>query len=75
MVLSVQDTANFAMGLQKRNATGGLMSIVHNVNWLYQNSTFLTYPSVYTTNIQLSLTQPLMGTHRFPARRQVLPWD
>ena len=68
VVLSVQDTANFAIGLQKRNATGGLMSIVHNVQWLYQNSTFLTYPSAYTTNLQLSLTQPLMGSAPLPGQ-------
>jgi outer membrane protein TolC len=68
VVLSIQDTANFQIGLQKRNATGGLMSITHNVNWLYQNSTFLTYPSVYTTNIQMALTQPLMGSAPLPGQ-------
>src|SRR5271157_6111046 len=62
VVLSTQDTANFQVGLQKYTATGGQIGIVHNINWLYQNSTFLTYPSVYTTNIQMSLTQPLMGS-------------
>ncbi|MGZ3334958.1 MAG: TolC family protein, partial [Isosphaeraceae bacterium] len=62
VVLSTQDTANFAIGLQKTTATGGQIGIVHNVNWLYQNSIFRTYPSVYTTNIQMSLTQPLMGS-------------
>ena len=44
LILSVQDTANFQIGLQKRTATGAQIGIVHNVNWLYQNSTFLTYP-------------------------------
>ena len=67
-MLSVQDTANFAIGLQKFTATGGQIGIVHNVNWLYQNSTFLTYPSVYTTNIQMSLTQPLMGSAPLPGQ-------
>src|SRR5208283_2402630 len=66
VVLSVQDSANFQVGLQKFTATGGQIGIVHNVNWLYQNSTFLTYPSVYTTNIQMSLTQPLMGSAPLP---------
>ncbi len=68
VVLSVQDTANFQIGLQKRTATGALLGIVHNVNWLYQNSTFLTYPSAYTTNIQMSLTQPLMGSAPLPGQ-------
>ena len=49
------------MGLQKFTATGGLIGIVHNVNWLYQNSTFLTYPSVYTTNIQMQLDSAAHG--------------
>jgi len=68
VVLSTQDTANFQMGLQKRTATGAQIGIVHNVNWLYQNSNFLTYPSVYTTNIQMSLTQPLMGNAPLPGQ-------
>jgi len=68
VVLSIQDTANFQMGLQKITATGGQIGIVHNINWLYQNSTFLTYPSVYTTNIQMSLTQPLMGSAPLPGQ-------
>ena len=68
VVLSTQDTANFAIGLQKFTATGGQIGIVHNVNWLYQNSIFLTYPSVYTTNIQMSLTQPLMGSAPLPGQ-------
>jgi hypothetical protein len=45
-IVSVQDTAQFQIGLQKRTATGAQLAITHNVNWLYQNSTFLTYPSV-----------------------------
>ncbi|MGB0069176.1 MAG: TolC family protein [Isosphaeraceae bacterium] len=68
VVLSTQDTANFAIGLQKTTATGGQIGIVHNVQWLYQNSIFLTYPSVYTTNIQMSLTQPLMGSAPLPGQ-------
>ena len=30
-------------------------------HWSYQNSSFLVWPSAYTTNIQLTLTQPLLG--------------
>ncbi|WP_165073673.1 TolC family protein [Paludisphaera rhizosphaerae] len=67
-VISIQDTANFQVGLQKRNALGGTMSVTHNVNWLYQNSTFLVYPSAYTTNLQLSLSQPLMGSAPLPGQ-------
>ncbi len=67
-IISIQDTANFQIGLQKRTATGAQIGIVHNVNWLYQNSTFLVTPSVYTTNIQMTLTQPLMGSARCRAR-------
>lgn len=68
-IVSVQDTAQFQIGLQKRTATGAQLQILHNVNWLYQNSTFLTYPSVYTTNIQMQLTQPLMGSAPLPGQQ------
>ena len=67
-VISIQDTANFQIGLQKRSATGAQLGIVHNVNWLYQNSTFLVTPSVYTTNIQMSFTQPLLGSAPLPGQ-------
>jgi len=68
-VISVQESANFQIGLQKRTATGAQLGIVHNVNWLYQNSTFLVTPSVYTTNLQLSLSQPLMGSAPMPGQQ------
>ncbi len=68
-VISVQDSAQFQVGLQKRTATGAQLGIVHNVNWLYQNSTFLVYPSAYTTNLQLSLSQPLMGSAPMPGQQ------
>ncbi|MFO0888712.1 MAG: hypothetical protein U0790_06135 [Isosphaeraceae bacterium] len=55
VVLSIQDTAQFQIGLQKRTATGAQLNVTHNVNWAYQNSTFLTYPSAYTTNLQFGL--------------------
>ena len=54
--------------MQKRTATGAQIGIVHNINWLYQNSTFLTYPSAYTTNIQMTLTQPLLGSAPLPGQ-------
>ncbi len=67
-VISRQDSVNFATGLQKRTATGATLGIVHNVNWLYQNSTFLVTPSVYTTNLQMTLNQPLMGSAPLPGQ-------
>ena len=75
VVLSTQDTANFQIGLQNFTATGGEIGIAHNVQWLYQNSTFLTYPSVYTTNLQMSLIQPLLGSAPFQARQPLGRWD
>ncbi len=57
-----QDTAAFQAGLQKRTATGALLGVTHNVNYLYSNSPTNTTPSAYTTNVQLSLTQPLLGS-------------
>ncbi len=36
-------------------ATGALIGVTHNINYLYSNS-----PTAYTTNLQLSLTQPLL---------------
>ncbi len=67
-IISVNDSATFQIGLSKRNATGGLMGITNNVAWSYQNSSFLVWPSAYTTNIQLSLTQPLLGSAPLPGQ-------
>src|SRR6185312_3201964 len=72
-IVSIQDTANFQIGLQKQTATGAQIGIVHNVNWLYQNSTFLVTPSVYTTNIQMTLNQPLMGSAPLPGQNPGRP--
>ncbi len=67
-IVSVNDSLTYQVGLSKRNATGGLMGIVHNVNWSYQNSSFLVWPSAYTTNLQLTLTQPLLGSAPLPGQ-------
>ncbi len=67
-IVSVNDSVTFQTGLSKRTATGALMGIVHNVNWSYQNSSFLVYPSAYTTNLQLTLTQPLLGSAPLPGQ-------
>ncbi len=56
-----QDTATFQSTLQKRSATGAVLQIQHNVSYLYSNSPANVYPSNYTTNTQLSITQPLLG--------------
>jgi outer membrane protein TolC len=56
-----QDTATFQSTLQKRAANGAVLQIQHNVSYLYSNSPANVYPSAYTTNTQLSITQPLLG--------------
>jgi outer membrane protein TolC len=61
-VIFNQDTAQFQSGLQKRTATGALLGVTHNINYLYSNSTLNVTPSAYTTNLQFSLTQPLLGS-------------
>ena len=60
-LLFVQDNATFQSTLQKRAATGAVMQLQHNVSYLYSNSPANVYPSAYTTNTQLSITQPLLG--------------
>ena len=57
-----QDTAQFSTGLQKNTATGATLGITHNISYLYSNSPTNVTPSAYTTNLQLSLTQPLLGS-------------
>jgi outer membrane protein TolC len=57
-----QDTGTFQAGLQKRTATGALLGVTHNISYLYSNSPTNTTPSAYTTNIQMSITQPLLGS-------------
>jgi outer membrane protein TolC len=61
-VIFNQDTAAFQTGLQKRTATGALLGVTHNINYLYSNSPTNVTPSAYTTNMQFSLTQPLLGS-------------
>jgi outer membrane protein TolC len=61
-VIFDQDTATFSSGVSKRTATGALLGVTHNVNYLYSNSPTNVTPSAYTTNTQLTLTQPLLGS-------------
>jgi len=56
-----QDNATFQSTLQKRAATGAVLQLQHNVSYLYTNSPANVFPSAYTTNTQLSITQPLLG--------------
>jgi len=67
-IISVNDSLTYQVGLSKRTETGALLGVVHNINWSYQNSSFLVWPSAYTTNIQLTLTQPLLGSAALPGQ-------
>ena len=57
-----QDTFQGSIGVQKRTATGALVGVTNNINYLYSNSPTNVTPSAYTTNLQISLTQPLLGS-------------
>ncbi len=67
-IVSVNDSLTYQIGLSKRTETGALLGVVNNVNWSYQNSSFLVWPSAYTTNVQLTLTQPLLGSAALPGQ-------
>ncbi len=67
-IVSVNDSLSFQTGLSKQTETGGTIGITHNIAWSYQNSSFLVWPSAYTTNIQLNLTQPLLGSAPLPGQ-------
>jgi outer membrane protein TolC len=62
-VITDQDSLNIGSTLSKRTATGSLLSVTHNMNWLYQNSPLNVFPSAWTTNTQFQLTQPLLGAY------------
>jgi outer membrane protein TolC len=67
-VISVNDSATFQWGLSKRTATGALIGIVNNESYSYQNSSFLVWPSAWTSNLQFTLTQPLLGSAALPGQ-------
>jgi outer membrane protein TolC len=67
-IVSVNDSATFQMGLSKQTETGATLGVVQNTAWSYQNSSFLVWPSAYTTNVQLTLTQPLLGSAPLPGQ-------
>jgi hypothetical protein len=54
--------SSLGSGLSQQTATGAAIGVVNNMAWSYQNSSFLVRPSAYTTNIQLTLTQPLLSS-------------
>ncbi len=72
-IISVNDSLSFQAGLSKQTEYGGTIGIVHNVAWSYQNSSFLVWPSAYTTNLQLTLTQPLLGSAPLPGQATPRP--
>jgi outer membrane protein TolC len=52
---------SFEARLSKRNATGGTMAVVSQVDYNYANSPFQTFPSAYNTRTFMQLSQPLLG--------------
>jgi outer membrane protein TolC len=68
-IISENNSWQYQIGLSKRTETGALLGVVHNINWSYQNSSFLVWPSAFTTNIQLTLTQPLLGSAALPGQQ------
>jgi len=67
-VVSLNDSVTAQIGVSKQTETGATIGVVHNIAWSYQNSSFLVWPSAYTTNIQLTLTQPLLGSAPLPGQ-------
>ncbi len=61
-VVFTQESSSTALTLQKRTATGATLSIVHNITYNYSNSPSNVFPSAYTTNLQMQVTQPLLGS-------------
>jgi outer membrane protein TolC len=56
-----QDLGTFQAQLRKTNATGGTMSLGHNVVYEWNNATASRkWPSDYSTNLQAEFRQPLM---------------
>jgi outer membrane protein TolC len=61
-LITYSDTGTFSAGVSKRTATGATIGVTDNVSYLYNNFPNNVFPSVYTTNLQFSLTQPLLGS-------------
>ena len=56
------NTPTAGVALQKRIATGGTVSVAHNIFNNYTNFTSNVYPSYWATQTQLRFSQPLLGT-------------
>ncbi len=61
-VVFTQESANTALTLQKRTATGATLSTAHNIIYNFSNSPTNVTPSAYTTNTQFRFSQPLLGS-------------
>jgi outer membrane protein TolC len=61
-VVQFSDQWSLANTLQKRAATGTILSVTHNINFQYTNSPVNVFPGAYTTNLQLRMSQPLLGS-------------
>ncbi len=55
------DTAATSIGFSKNFAYGASVSVAQNLNYNYLNSSIQLFPSVYTGNVQLQYTQPLLA--------------
>ncbi len=72
-IVFIQDTAQFQAAVQKRTATGAQIGVTHNINYNYSNSPNNAFPSAYTTNTQLQLVQPLLGSAPLPGQQAGAP--
>ncbi len=55
------DTGAFSTGITKNFGFGGNVAVSHNVNYNFSNAAAQLFPSVYTGNVQLQYTQPLLA--------------
>ena len=69
---STRTPRQFQTGLQKRTATGALLGVTHNINYLYSNSPTNVTPSAYTTNTPVQ-PDPAVARQRPAGRRPGRP--
>jgi outer membrane protein TolC len=55
------DTAQTTIGVNKNFAYGANFSIAQNLNYNFSNAPLQLFPSVYTGNVQMQYTQPLLA--------------
>ena len=58
---TVTDTLAYSAALNKTFATGGTISAFHNWNYLASDPAFGAFPSTYTGDLGVRLTQPLLA--------------